>query len=341
MGTDSENRKEEIEFSYFKPFKRLALIFLAGFTVYLFASTIILIFLTKSSAEIKVPEVTGKRYVDVSNGLTRKGFKTELKFIDVYDIEDGIILRQYPESGEVALEGSKLTLTLSRSKFFIDVPNLTGSQLPIAINKLKNLHYQDKSVSVSTGVISYMPSAKTAANVVMEQFPRPGAKISPDVKVNLLVSSGEEGADKKMPDVKGQSIDLCYDLLFSKGLAIREEVVKTGDINRSGIIESQSIAAGKTINEGDSVTLKIYYYQLTEHPFSAYELVDYTIPSDSEKALYEAVVEDNHSKRVRYSVNAGPGQKIRFLFHRMGNAKIYIDKDKKNLRVMSLRVDEF
>jgi beta-lactam-binding protein with PASTA domain len=341
MGTDSDNKKEEVEFSYFKPVKRLALIFFAGFSVYLFASTMMLIFLTKSSAEIKVPEVTGKRYMDVSNGLTRKGFRTELKFIDVYDIEDGIILRQHPESGEVALEGSKLTLTVSRSKFFIDVPNLTGSQLPIAINKLKNLHYQDKSVSISTGVISYIPSEKTAANVVMEQYPRAGTKISPDVKVNLLVSSGSAGLDRKMPDVTGQSVDLCFDLLLAQGVTIKQEIVKTSDINRSGIIESQSIPAGTPLKDGDAVILKVNYYQLTEHPYSAYELVDYTIPSDSEAGLFEVVVEDNHSKRIRYSANGGPGQKIQFIFNRIGNSKIYIDRNKKNIRVMSIRVDEF
>ena len=341
MTTESDNKNEEIEFSYFKPIKRLALIFFAGFSVYLFASTMMLIFLTKSSTEIKVPEVTGKRYMDVSNGLTRKGFRTELKFVDVYDIEDGIILRQYPESGEVALEGSKLTLTVSRSKFFIDVPNLTGSQLPIAINKLKNLHYQDKSVSICTGVISYMPSEKTAANVVMEQYPKAGTKISPDVKVNLLVSSGSAGVDKKMPDVTGQSADLCFDLLLAQGVTVKQDIVKTSDINRSGIIESQSIAVGTPLKDGDSVILKVNYYQLTEHPYSAYEYIEYTIPGDSEAGLYEAVIEDNHSKRIRYSANAAPGEKIRFVFNRVGNSKIYIDRNKKNIRVMSIRVDEF
>lgn len=347
MSTETENKNTEnkgagdIEFSYFKPVKRLALIFFAGFSVYLFASTMMLIFLTKSSPEIKVPEVSGKRYMDVSNGLARKGFRTELKFVDVYDIEDGIILKQYPESGEVALEGSRLTLTVSRSKFFIDVPSLTGSQLPIAINKLKNLHYQDKSVSISTGVISYMPSDKTAANVVMEQYPRAGTKISPDVKVNLLVSSGSAGLERKMPDVTGQSMDLCFDLLLAQGITIKEEIVKTSDINRSGVIESQSIAAGTPLKDGDSVTLVVNYYQLTEHPYSAYEYVEYTIPSDGEAGLYEAVVEDNSSKRIRYAANAGPGEKIKFVFQRVGNSKIYIDRNKKNIRVMSINVDEF
>ena len=94
MNSDENNNKknEEVEFTYFKPVKRLALIFFAGFSVYLFISTMMLIFLTKSSAEVKVPDVTGKRFVDVSNSLTRKGFRTELKFVDVIKINMGLLI---------------------------------------------------------------------------------------------------------------------------------------------------------------------------------------------------------------------------------------------------------
>lgn len=339
--SDNNKNSEEVEFSYFKPIKRLAVIFFVGFSVYLFASTMILIFLSKSSAEVKVPDVIGKRFVDVSNSLSRKGFRTELKFVDVYDIEDGIILNQYPESGRIAFEESKITLTVSRSKFFIDVPNLVGSQLPIAINKLKNLHYQDKSVSISTGVISYIPSDRTMANVVIDQSPKAGIKISPDVKVNLLVSSGSAGVDKKMPDVTGQSIDLCYDLLMAKGVIVNQEIVKTDDINKSGLINSQSIPADALIKDGDVLTVTVNYYSLTEHPYSAYELVEYVIPSDQPQGLFEAYIEDNHSKRIRFSAQSGPGQKIRFLFQRVGNAKIFINRDKKNIRILSINVNEF
>jgi len=341
MNSDNNKNNEEVEFSYFKPIKRLAVIFFVGFSVYLFASTMILIFLSKSSAEVKIPDVTGKRFVDVSNGLTRKGFRTELKFVDVYDIEDGIILKQYPESGRIALEESKITLTVSRSKFFIDVPNLVGSQLPIAVNKLKNLHYQDKSVSISTGVISYIPSDKTAANVVIDQSPKANLKISPEVKVNLLVSSGSAGVDKKMPDVTGQSIDLCYDLLLAKGVTVNQEIVKTGDVNKSGLINSQSIPADAIIKDGDTLTVNVNYYSLTEHPYSAYELIEYTIPTDQPQGLFEAYIEDNHSRRIRFSAISGPGQKIKFLFQRVGNSKIFINRDKKNIRVLSINVDEF
>ena len=337
--TNNEKNSEKAEFSYFKPVRNLVLIFLLGIAVYFFVSSITLFSLVKPSGEVRVPDITGKRFVEVSNTLARKNLRVELKFIDVYDIEDGVILRQHPDSGEIVNEDSKLTLTLSRSKFFIDVPELTGSELPIAINKLRNLHYQDKSVSIGTGVISYIPSEKTASNIVIDQSPKAGSKISPNVKVNLLVSSGDSGGDKKMPNIIDQSIDLCYDLLLAKGLIVKQEIIKTNDINKSGLVNSQSIQADKIIKEGDSVTVGVNFYQLSERPYSSYELIEYLIPSDQKPGLYEAHIEDDHSKRVRFSAPLGPGQKIQFVFQRIGNAKVYINLDKKTIRVLSINAN--
>jgi len=338
---NNEKNSEKVEFSYFKPIRNLALIFLLGIAVYFFVSTITLFSLVKSSGEVRVPNITGKRFVEVSNSLSRKNLRVELKFIDVYDIEDGIILRQYPDSGEIVNENSKLTLTLSRSKLFIDVPALTGVELPIAINKLRNLHYQDKSISIGTGVISYIPSEKTASNIVIDQSPKAGEKISPDVKVNLLVSSGAAGGDNKMPNIIDQSIDLCYDLLLAKGLIVKQEIVKTNDINKSGLVHSQSIAADKIIKEGDSVTVTVNFYQMSEHPYSSYEFIEYVIPSDQKPGLYEAYIEDDLSKRIRFSAPLTPGQKIQFVFQRVGNAKVYINCDKKTIRVVSINANNF
>lgn len=329
------------EFEYFKPVRRLALIFFLAFMLFMFFATIILILLTKSTKELKVPDLLGKRFVDVSNSLVNRGFRTDLKFVDVYDIEDGIVLNQYPESGRIVEENSKVTLTISRSKFFVNVPNLTGTMLPMAINKLKNLHYQDKSVSISTGVISYIPSEKTAANIVIDQSPKAGDKITPDVKVNLLVSSGPGTVTKIMPDVTGQSIDLCYDLLLAQGITVYEEVSKTPDISQSGIITGQSIAKDTPLKDGDSVILKVNYYVLTEHPYSAYEYVEYEIPSDMEEGLFEAYIDDNYARRIRYSSRAKAGQKISFVFQRVGNSKVYITRDKKNISTLKINVDEF
>ncbi len=332
-------KKEEVKLTYFGTLGKLGLIFFLGISLYIFVSSIMLVFLTRSSAEIKIPSVVGKKYVDISNTLIRKGLKPDIKFVDVYDMDDGIILSQNPESGSILPENSTLRLYVSRSNFYIDVPNLIGTEYPIAVNKLKNLHFLDKTVSISPGVVSYLPGEGKAENVVIDQSPKAGIRITPDTKVNLLVSSGSSSGDIYMPDVTGQSIDLCLDLLMAKGLTVFQDVVKTGDLQKSGIIASQSLAPGKAVPEKGSVRLGVYFYDMKDSGYSGYALVDYTIPVNEPEGLYELLIEDNHSKRIIFSAVLKGGQQMKAVFNRFGNARVFINRDKKNIRIMSLNVN--
>ena len=331
----------ELKFNYFKTFRRIALVIFLGFSVFLVVSTIMLIFLTKSAKEIKVPNVIGKRFIDVHNSLVRNGLKPDIKFKDINNLDQGIILGQYPESGTIVNEDSRIKLVVNRSKIDIEVPNLVGIELPVVKNKLMNLHSRGKSISLSTGIISYISSIKNAENIVINQNPKPGKIISPDVKINLLVSIGAKKTGNKMPDVMNQSIDLSYDLLQSKELIVKENIIETADIKKTGIIASQSIRPGKLLKKNDAVNLKIYWFKIKNHPYLAYEIVDFKIPQNEKTGLYEVLIEDNFSKRVRFAANMNPGNRIKFIFQRVGNAKISVLRDKTSISVMSIKVEEF
>ena len=337
MEQNDISKEEKVD--YFKTIARIALIFFIGFSIFLVISTIILIVLTKSDKEVSVPDVEGKKFVEVYNNLTRKGLKPELKFEDMFNVYDGIILEQHPESNSIVSENSTIKLTISRSSVYIDVPNLVGVELPMALNKIKNLHYHDRTVSLTTGIISYIPSDKSANNIVLDQTPRAGEKITPDRFVNLLVSTGKVETDSKMPSITGQSIDLCFDLLMAKGLVIREEVVKANDMKKSGLVIAQTPVKDINIKKNDAVTLKVNWYPLEKHPYSAYEKVEFKIPGDGEAGLYEAIIEDNKSKRIRFSRKMKAGQKIVFVFRRVGNAKIHMTCNKETVQIRSIDID--
>ncbi len=339
---EKENQNNtEAEFSYFKSIRRIALVFFLGFTLFMFMSTVILIFLTKPEKEIKVPDIVGKRFVNIHNSLIRNGLRPELKFRDVYDIEDGIILAQFPQSGNIVNENSKIKLTLSRSSISLEVPNLIGTELPVAINKLRNYHSKGKAISISTGVVSYIPSETNADNIVIGQSPAAGERIDQGRKINLLVSSGKTKNENRMPEITGQSIELCYDLLLSKNVNIIEEIVETGSRERSGIVISQSPYKGAFLKNGATVTIKVLWHPIKDHPYRAYEKVEYIIPGDRKAGLYEAVIEDNRSKRTRFSSKMNPERKIQFIFRRRGNAKINFLLDKKIIRTTSIEVEEY
>lgn len=325
---------------FIHPYSRVAFIIFIALSLYVIVSAIILVVLTKPEKEVKIPDVVGKRYADVHNSLIRKGLKPQLKFYDVHDIDNDIILRQYPEPGEIVSENSTIRLLVSRSNLTIDMPSVVGMELPFALNKLKNLHLYDKTISLRIGVISYIPSEKTADNVVIDQSPKSGEKIVLDRKVNLLVSSGS-ATQSVMPKVVGQSVDLCFPLIMSKKVFVSFTVMPTNDIAQSGIIAQVNPQEGQPLTEGQTVTIQVYYFEMKDKPYYAYERLKYTIPSDEDEGLYEVYVSDNKSKRLCYSQNLKPGNTIDCVFHRTGNARVYIMCNKKQVKVLSFDFEEF
>src|SRR4030042_4615455 len=275
---NKKNTSREERPKYFGSIGRIAAIFFIGFSIFLFVSTIILILLTRPEREVVVPDVEGKRFIEVYSGLTRKGMKPEIRFKDIADIDDGVILSKYPKKGKVVPENSTVKLLVSRSRYFIEVPSLVGKELPLALNNLKNIHRHDKTLSLGTGVISFIPSETIADNIVMDQAPRAGAKTTPDLKINLLVSTGRLATDSTMPGIVGQSIELCYDLLRANGLSCKEEIVATDDPKRSGMVIAQTPAAGTYVKREEECTVKVSWCPLDKHPYPAYEKIEYEIP---------------------------------------------------------------
>jgi beta-lactam-binding protein with PASTA domain len=336
-----KSSSSEPKFRYLNTFGKIGLIFFTGFSLFILVSTIMIIILTKPKNEVRVPDVVGKRFNDAYNSLVSKGLRPEIKFHDVSDIQSGLILNQYPEAGDVVPEDNTLKLTVSRSGYSLDVPNLVGKNLMVAQNSLKNLHYHGKTFSIITGVVSYIPSDKTAENIVIGQSPKAGEKITPDQKMNLLVSSGaRKDAGVTMPDVKGQSIDLCYDLLAAKGLMIRQEIVETMDKTLTGTVLEQNPAANSPIAPGSEVILRVALYQMKEHPYHAYERIIYTIPSDQKEGLYEALVEDDMFRRICFSRKMKGGEQITFVFQRNGKARISILREKEVIGRIGVSVED-
>lgn len=331
----------ETKFSYFKSVRHIAFIFFIGFSFYLLISSIMLVFLTRPDKEVKVPHVVGKQFGDIYNNLSNKGLRPDVRFYDVFDVDDGFILSQHPSAGSIVAEGSRVKLLVSRSALHLTVPNLVGMELPFAVNKLRNQHVHDRTISVATGIVSYVPSEKSAANIVIDQSPKSGERITPGRRINLLVSAGKVDADMKMPEVTGQSIDLCIDLLLSKGVMVSQDIATVATPEQSGIVVSQTPAKDAPVKKGDIAVLRVNHFPMKERSYNAYDRIDWNIPSDEKEALYEAVIEDFGPKRIAFSRRMRPGEKISFVFSRTGDATIRILADKKSIKSFGVKFEGY
>ncbi|MBN1501896.1 MAG: PASTA domain-containing protein [Spirochaetes bacterium] len=320
--------------------KILALIVLY-FSIFIAASLLIIIIRIKPAKEVKVPSVVGENFLNVYNQIVRRELKPEIKFYDVMDIDDGMILSQFPPAGAPAKAGSRLRITVSRNNLKVDMPSLTGSELAIAKNKLKNLHIGEKTVSLGTGTVTYIPSKDVSEQVVIMQNPRAGEKVKPDQKVNLLVSLGDIETLNVMPDLKGQSVDLANDFLNASMISLVQKVIKADRKESGGLVADQSIPAGGKLEKGSTVTLTVSYYELSDHFYSGYEKIVMSVPKGGEEGVYEVAVSDDVTERICFSGKKKGGDEIEFVFFRTGNAKVVLMKDKKEIKKTTVNVDSF
>lgn len=318
--------------------KKIFVLILVYFTFFLIVSTFMLVKLNQPAGKVSVPDVTGKQFDLVYNSLIKKELKPELKFFDATDVDSGLIVRQYPAAGRVVSRGNRIVLTVSRNIEKVEVPDLVGSSLVIAKNKLETINVGAKNVSLETGVISYMPSSEHGENVVIMQSPKAGERLSQGQKVNLLVSMGGMSAEMSMPELVGQHVDLAFDLLLSKGFVVQEEVVAVDSVEESGKILEQSIEPGASFASGDILNLKVGFYDRDNFYYQAYEHVSFLVPKNSGEGLYEAIIVDDLAQRVRFSKVCKPGEKFEFVFARKGGAKVEITLNKEKIKV--LRIDK-
>jgi len=338
---EKENRLDEPRLKYFRPVSKIILVVFLLFSLFLFISTIMVIIRTKPAKSVKTPDVVGQRFSDISNSLIQDGLKPKVSFRETFNVENGIVLEQYPEGGAIIPEGNTVKLTVSRNGYTLEIPNLVGKSLPVAKNTLRNLHYRGRNFTIVTGVVSYVPSEKTPENIIIAQAPKPGERVNPDCRINLLVSAGTVEGERLMPNVVDQSIDIAYDLLAAKKVNVTHEIVETWDKSLNGLVVEQSQPPQSPLANNASVRLKVAVYPVKGHPYYAYEKIQYTIPASYSDGRFSAYVEDDGQKRICFSENMKGGQQINFVFHRTGKAKITIMRDKETLTVIGINVEDY
>lgn len=211
-------------------------------------------FLSENMETVKVPDVENLELRKAEMIVAEK----ELKII-VEDeknstvIEEGRIIYQDPIAGQIVERGSTINVALSTGPRTeasdgkeIVVPSVIGFDL----NQAK-VYLAERGLSV--GVINREESEK-AKDVVLKTIPEPGKKITEEVPIKLIISSGR--GKVTVPSLRGKSEYSARSLLGKNGLEMRKSYTTSVE-HAFDIVIYQDPKPGTKVERGSTVSVTI------------------------------------------------------------------------------------
>ncbi len=194
-----------------------------------------------------VPDrIVGMKIAAAKSKLRGEGLNVRLAEAAYSDrAPKGTVAASDPAGGARVSKGQTVTLTPSLGKTPRDIPDVTGSSLDDARNKLKDAGF-------TVGEVDQKSSQTVAKDKVLRTDPSAGTKVSPDAgPVNIVVSTG-----MTMPSLVGRNSDEAVNTLRSMGLKVDTKKRTDKDKPANTVLEQQP-DPGTGLSRGDKVTLVV------------------------------------------------------------------------------------
>jgi serine/threonine-protein kinase len=191
-----------------------------------------------------VPDVTGMNYGDAVQALNDANLNAKRHEVFSSKPVDQVV-GQDPAAGEQVVEGTEVTLDVSKGTKQVEVPNVVGMTEADARSTLEAAGFEVSSTSA--------PSDTTAEGNVSDQSPDGGTSAEKGSTVAITVSSGP--STTTVPDEVGQDKQVAIDDLKANGFKVKVNNVACGDPNQDNIVQDQNPAGGSDAESGSTVDI--------------------------------------------------------------------------------------
>ena len=215
---------------------------------------------TESQTEkmIAVENVTGLSQEDAQNALEAQGLYMFVIAEQKSDKTAGTIIEQDPVGGTQIAEGSTVNVIVAgdENKSYTDTNTTDGEQkkIPSVVGSLE----KDAANALSSAGFkvekAYEYSDSVDAGKVISQSPNGGSSAAEGSKVTIVVSQGKKSVN--VPSVLGEDKDKAQNTLANAGLKVAVEEAHSDSVAAGKVIK-QSIAGGKTVPAGTTVTITV------------------------------------------------------------------------------------
>lgn len=202
-----------------------------------------------------LPDVTSMSLDEAVTTLEDLGLTVVPEAEETNSVDDNIVWKQIPNSGESVRDGDSITVVYNPSNTPIPVPNLTGLTIDQARTALFNL-------GLTIGIVTPQNDPTAPENTIISTMPKSGEQVLGGATIDLVVSQGSGVI--KIPDVQGQTTQAARSVLegepFKFLVTVVEEASATVDAGR---VTRTSPSIGGETTKGSALTIYVSTGQAT------------------------------------------------------------------------------
>ncbi|MFW6022484.1 MAG: Stk1 family PASTA domain-containing Ser/Thr kinase [Halanaerobiaceae bacterium] len=277
---------------------------------------------------VVVPDIIGMNLEEAEKEADQVGLQLEdeKEWVNHPEIEEGLIISQYPIGGERIRQTRTIQVTVSQGPATSTVPDLKGltereAQIILENNQL------------STGNIEKTYSSEYTKGTIISQKPEAGQEIGVDNSIELTVSRGPQPTMVTVPDLVGLDREDALRRLEQSNLQvgqINETVSKRFLTNQ---IAEQSEKPGSQIPQESSIDLTLSTGIKNSENAQVHRNVTlkFSVPAGPLDQEIEIAIVDNNGRDVIYQGEHDPGDYIPVYFNSVGPTRyeIYINDQLK------------
>ncbi|WP_432151272.1 Stk1 family PASTA domain-containing Ser/Thr kinase [Streptomyces sp. bgisy029] len=203
------------------------------------------VMVSSGAPKIEVPDVLEKSEDGARKALEDKGFTVNVTAVES-DKTEGTVIKQKPDGGAQAEDGSEVTITVAK-KETLDLPDMRTRTFAAAEQQLRDIGFSNIS---RTDVDSEEPK-----DTVVEQTPQPG-KHAKDAQIVLKVSKGPpeppEPEKTQVPQIQGMTLGEAKAKLQEAGLQVGNV---QGSQEDNAIVAVVQPGVGETVDKNSAVNI--------------------------------------------------------------------------------------
>lgn len=198
---------------------------------------------------VKVPDLS-KRTEDEAKAALKKlrlGVNVQTGTSD--DVPEGQVYDQSPAAGTKVDVHTQVTISISSGKEKFSLDDVTGMQYQQAQAQLEN-----DGLVVS---LEFDYSDSVGSDKVISTSPKAGSQVAKGDTITITASKGKETKTTIVPNLLGQNIDDAIQMIKDAGLTYNGKSSDYSDSYSENQVMNQSISAGKTVDEGTTISLTV------------------------------------------------------------------------------------